>query len=68
MPAPRGRTYLGGLCGAEFIVFIVFKAYEWPTEVAQGHTISSNGLPGLLIMGVVARELRNPATSPNVHG
>jgi hypothetical protein len=66
-------TYLGGLCGA---VFIVFKAHAWPTEVAQGHTISSNNdfifyymltgvhlfhvLLGLLILGVVARELRNP--------
>ena len=58
------------------IVFIVFKAYEWPTEVAQGHTISSNNffmsyytlagvhpfhvLLGLLILGVVARGPRNP--------
>ena len=40
-PGPASRTepalrltYLGGLCGA---VFIVFKTYEWPTEVAQGH-------------------------------
>jgi nitric oxide reductase NorE protein len=57
-------------------VFIVFKAYEWFTEVAQGHAISSNNffmfyymlagvhlfhvLLGLLILGVVARELRNP--------
>jgi hypothetical protein len=57
-------------------VFIVFKAYEWSTEVGQGHTISSNNffmfyymltgahllhvLLGLLILGVVARELRNP--------
>ncbi len=54
----------------------MFKAYEWPTEVALGHTISSNSffmfyymltgvhlfhvLVGLLILGVVARELRNP--------
>jgi hypothetical protein len=58
------------------IVFIVFKAYEWSTEVVQSHTISSNNffmfyymltgvhlfhlLLGLLILGVVARELRNP--------
>jgi hypothetical protein len=57
-------------------VFIVFKAYERSAEVAQGHTISSNNffmfyymltgvhlfhvLLGLLILGVVARELRNP--------
>jgi nitric oxide reductase NorE protein len=66
-------TYLGGLCGA---AFILIKSYEWSTEVAQGHTISSNDffmfyymltgvhlfhvLLGLLILGVVARELRNP--------
>jgi nitric oxide reductase NorE protein len=66
-------TYLGGLCGAGFILI---KAYEWSTEVAQGHTISSNDfftfyymltgvhlfhvLLGLLILGVVTRELRNP--------
>jgi uncharacterized BrkB/YihY/UPF0761 family membrane protein len=58
------------------IVFIVFKAYEWSTEVVQSHTISSNNffmfyymltgvhlfhlLLGLLILGGVARELRNP--------
>jgi nitric oxide reductase NorE protein len=32
-------TYLGGLCG---VAFILLKAYEWSTEIAQGHTISSN--------------------------
>ena len=69
-------TQPGGLCGAVLIVFVVFEAYAWPTEVAQGHTISSNNfftfyymltgvhlfhlLLGLLILGVVARELRNP--------
>jgi len=66
-------TYLGGVCGA---AFILIKAYEWSTEVAQGHTISGSDffmfyymltgvhlfhvLLGLLILGVVARELRNP--------
>ncbi len=66
-------TYLGGLCG---VAFILIKSYEWSTEVAQGHTISSNDffmfyymltgvhlfhvLLGLLILGIVARELRNP--------
>ena len=61
----------------------MFKAYDWSTEVAQGHTISSNDfftfyymltgvhlfhvLLGLLILGVVARTAQ-PATSPNVHG
>jgi hypothetical protein len=68
-----GLTYIGGPCWA---VLIVFKAHEYPTEVAQGHTISSNDyfifcymltalhlfhvLPGLLILGVVAREPPNP--------
>jgi hypothetical protein len=58
------------------IVFIVFQDYEWSTEVVQSHTISSNNffifyymltgvhlfhlVLGLLILGVVARELRNP--------
>jgi nitric oxide reductase NorE protein len=57
-------------------VFIVFKACEWSPEVGQGHTISSNKffmfyymltavhlmhvLLGLLILGIVARERRNP--------
>ena len=66
-------TYLGGLCG---VAFILIKAYEWSTEAAQGHAISSNDffmfyymltgvhlfhvLLGLLILGIVARELRNP--------
>jgi nitric oxide reductase NorE protein len=66
-------TYLGGLCG---VVFILIKAYEWSTKIAQGYTISSNDFfmfyymltgvhlfhvsLGLLILGVVARELRNP--------
>jgi nitric oxide reductase NorE protein len=66
-------TYLGGFCG---VLFILIKAYEWSAKIAQGHTISSNEffmfyymltgvhvfhvLLGLLILGVVARELRNP--------
>ena len=57
-------------------MFILIKAYEWSTEVAQGHTMSSNDFfmfyfmltgvhlfhvaLGLLILGVVVRELRNP--------
>lgn len=64
-------TYLGGACG---VVFILVKAYEWASKIAQGHTMPSNeffmfyymltgvhlfhvGL-GLLILGIVARELR----------
>jgi nitric oxide reductase NorE protein len=66
-------TYLGGLCG---VLFILIKAYEWSTKIAQGYTISSNDFfmfyymltgvhlfhvsLGLLILGVIARELRNP--------
>lgn len=65
--------YLGGLCG---IAFIVIKAGEWSTKITQGYTISSNEFfmfyymltgvhlfhvsLGLLILGVVVRELRNP--------
>lgn len=66
-------TYLGGLCG---VVFIAIKAYEWSTKIAQGYTLPSNefflfyymltgvhlfhvGL-GLLILGIVVREIRNP--------
>lgn len=66
-------TYLGGLCG---VLFIVIKAYEWTAKVTDGYTMPSNefflfyymitgvhlfhvGL-GLLILGVVVRELRNP--------
>jgi nitric oxide reductase NorE protein len=66
-------TYLGGLCG---VAFIVIKACEWSTKIAQGYTISSNEFfmfyymltgvhlfhvsLGLLILGVVVREVRNP--------
>ncbi|OBK70260.1 cytochrome c oxidase subunit 3 family protein [Mycobacterium sp. 1274761.0] len=66
-------TYLGGACG---VAFIVIKAFEWSSKIAQGHTMPSNefflfyymltgvhlfhvGL-GLLILGIVVRELRNP--------
>jgi nitric oxide reductase NorE protein len=66
-------TYLGGACG---VLFIVIKAYEWSSKVAAGYTMPSNefflfyymltgvhlfhvGL-GLLILGIVVRELRNP--------
>ena len=66
-------TYFGGACG---VLFILIKAYEWSAKVAPGHTMPSNeffmfyymltgvhlfhvGL-GLLILGIVVRELRNP--------
>jgi nitric oxide reductase NorE protein len=66
-------TYLGGLCG---VAFILIKAYEWSAEIARGYTLGSNEFfmfyymltgvhlfhvsLGLLILGVVVRELRNP--------
>lgn len=66
-------TYLGGLCG---VVFILIKAYEWMAKVAQGYTLPSSEFfmfyymltgvhlfhvcLGLVILGVVVRELRNP--------
>jgi nitric oxide reductase NorE protein len=66
-------TYLGGLCG---VVFIAIKAYEWSTKIGQGFTITRNDFfvfyymltgvhlfhvaLGLLILGVMVRELRNP--------
>ena len=70
---PLRLTYFGGACG---VLFILIKAYEWSAKIAQGHTMPSNeffmfyymltgvhlfhvGL-GLLILGIVVRELRNP--------
>jgi nitric oxide reductase NorE protein len=66
-------TYVGGICGA---LFVVLKAYEWWVELGNGHTWLSGEffmfyfmltgvhlfhvLLGLLILGIVARELRNP--------
>jgi nitric oxide reductase NorE protein len=66
-------TYLGGLCG---VLFILIKAYEWTVEIAGGYTLPSNDFfmfyfmltgvhlfhvaVGLVILGVVVRELRNP--------
>ena len=74
-------TYLGGACG---VLFIAIKAYEWSAEIAAGHTMPANeffmfyymltgvhlfhvGL-GLLILGIVVRELRNPRTPPRLDG
>jgi nitric oxide reductase NorE protein len=66
-------TYLGGLCG---VLFILIKAYEWAVEIAGGYTLPGNDFfmfyfmltgvhlfhvaVGLVILGVVVRELRNP--------
>ena len=66
-------TYLGGACG---VLFIGIKAYEWSAKITQGYTMGDNEFfnfyfmltgvhlfhvsLGLLIMGIVARELRTP--------
>lgn len=66
-------TLLGGACG---VLFIGIKAYEWWAKIAQGHTMGGNEFfnfyymltgvhlfhvtLGLLIIGIVVRELRNP--------
>ena len=66
-------TFLGGLCG---VLFILIKGYEWSSKIVAGYTMSGNeffmfyymltgvhvfhvGL-GLVILGIVVRELRNP--------
>jgi nitric oxide reductase NorE protein len=66
-------TYAGGVCGA---LFIVIKAYEWSTKIAAGQTNSEEFYSfyyvltgvhllhvaiGLVVLGVVVRELRNPS-------
>jgi nitric oxide reductase NorE protein len=66
-------TVGGGLCG---VVFVLIKAYEWSVKVGQGLTFPSNDFfmfyymltgvhlfhvaLGLVILGVVFNELRNP--------
>ena len=66
-------TYFGGAFG---VLFIPIKAYEWSTEIMHGYTMPSNDFfmfyymltgvhmfhvaLGLLILGIVVRELRNP--------
>jgi nitric oxide reductase NorE protein len=66
-------TVGGGLCG---VAFILLKAYEWSTKISQGMTFPSNDFfmfyymltgvhlfhvaLGLVFLGVVFRELRNP--------
>ncbi|BBX04884.1 cytochrome C oxidase subunit III [Mycolicibacterium moriokaense] len=64
--------YAGGACG---VLFIAIKAYEWSTELLQGHTVSNEFFSfyyvltgvhmfhvalGLIILGVCVRELRSP--------
>lgn len=56
-------------------MFIAIKAYEWSTELLQGHTVSNEFFSfyyvltgvhmfhvalGLIILGVCVRELRSP--------
>ncbi len=64
---------LGGGCGA---LFIAIKAYEWSTKIVEGHTIAGSEffmfyymltgvhlfhvVLGLVIMGIVVRDMRNP--------
>ncbi|WP_237568896.1 cytochrome c oxidase subunit 3 [Mycolicibacterium lacusdiani] len=66
-------TFFGGGTGA---VFIATKAYEWTTEMSAGYTLGANEFfgfyymltgvhlfhvaLGLLILGIVVRDLRNP--------
>jgi nitric oxide reductase NorE protein len=66
-------TIGGGLCG---VAFIVTKAFEWTSKISHGHTFPSNNFfmfyyqltgvhlfhvaLGLVFLGVVYRELRNP--------
>jgi nitric oxide reductase NorE protein len=63
----------GGACG---VAFMVIKVFEWHAEISQGHTLTSNNFfmfyfmltgvhllhvaMGLIIVGVVLRELRDP--------
>ncbi|MBV5242016.1 MULTISPECIES: cytochrome c oxidase subunit 3 family protein [Mycolicibacterium] len=64
--------WAGGLCG---VLFIAFKSYEWTQKIAAGHTNSEmfysfyyvltgvhlvHVLLGLIVLGVLVRELRNP--------
>ncbi|MDT5181888.1 MAG: nitric oxide reductase NorE protein [Mycobacterium sp.] len=66
-------TVGGGLCS---VAFILLKAYEWSSKIGQGMTFPSNDFfmfyymltgvhlfhvaLGLVFLGVVFRELRNP--------
>lgn len=66
-------TYCGGACG---VAFIAIKAYEWSAKIVAGYSLGQSEffnfyymltgvhlfhvMLGLLIMGIVLRELRNP--------
>lgn len=64
--------YAGGVCGA---LFMLVKGYEWYAKISAGHTNSEmfysfyyvltgvhlvHVLIGLIVLGVLIRELRNP--------
>ncbi|BBZ03188.1 cytochrome c oxidase subunit III [Mycolicibacterium chitae] len=66
-------VYGAGICG---VLFMVFKSYEWASKISAGHTNADtfysfyyvitgvhllHVLIGLIVLGVVIRELRNPA-------
>ncbi|WP_197380263.1 cytochrome c oxidase subunit 3 family protein [Mycolicibacterium mengxianglii] len=69
-----GLTLLGGTCG---VLFLAIKAYEWATKITAGYTFPSSDFfmfyymltgvhlfhiaLGLVFLGVVVIELRNPA-------
>lgn len=71
--ASRAMTY-AGLCG---IAFVVIKVYEWHSEISRGYTLPHNDffmfyymltgvhlfhvVLGLLVLGLIEVELRNPA-------
>ncbi|KLI05496.1 cytochrome C oxidase subunit III [Mycolicibacterium conceptionense] len=66
-------TYAGGIGG---LMFMVCKGYEWVVKIEAGHTNSEmfysfyyvltgvhliHVLIGLIVLGVIVRELRNPS-------
>jgi nitric oxide reductase NorE protein len=67
-------TAYAGLCG---VAFILIKAFEWSSKVSAGYTLTRNNffmfyfmltgvhllhvVIGLIVVGVVLRELRDPA-------
>jgi nitric oxide reductase NorE protein len=68
-----GLIYAGGLSG---VLFAVLKSYEWVSKIRAGHTNAEmfysfyyvitgvhlvHVLIGLIALGVLVRELRNPA-------
>jgi nitric oxide reductase NorE protein len=72
-PLALRLTIGAGLCG---VLFVLLKIYEWSSKIGQGLTLSSNDffmfyymltgvhlfhvLLGLIILGIVFRDLRDP--------